>query len=43
MGASVLNSDRAVQMSVYVVRAFVKLRAVLLDHKVLADKLPAPE
>ena len=39
MAASVLNSDRAVQMSVYVVRAFVQLRAVLLDHKALADKL----
>jgi hypothetical protein len=38
MAASVLNSDRAVQMSVYVVRAFVQLRAVLLDHKSLADK-----
>jgi hypothetical protein len=37
--ASVLSSDRAVQMSVYVVRAFVQLRAVLLDHKSLADKL----
>ena len=43
MAASVLNSDRAVQMSVYVVRAFVQLRAVLLDHKVLADKLDALE
>ena len=33
MAASVLNSDRAVEMSVYVVRAFVQLRAVLLDTK----------
>jgi len=41
MTASVLNSDRAVEMSVYVVRAFVQLRAVLLDHKALADKLAA--
>ena len=39
MAASVLNSDRAVQTSVYVVRAFVQLRAVLLDHKALPDKL----
>lgn len=30
-------------MSVYVVRAFVQLRSVLLDHKVLADKLDALE
>jgi hypothetical protein len=43
MAASVLNSDRAVQMSVYVVRAFVQLRAVLLDHKALADKLASLE
>ena len=43
MAASVLNSERAVQMSVYVVRAFVQLRAVLLDHKALADKLASLE
>ena len=43
MAASVLNSDRAVEISVYVVRAFVQLRAVLLDHKALADKLAALE
>ncbi len=43
MGASVLNSDRAVQMSVYVVRAFVQLTAVLQDHKALADKLASIE
>ncbi len=42
MAASVLNSDRA-EVSVYVVRAFVQLRAVLLDHKALADKLDALE
>lgn len=43
MAASVLNSDQAVEMSVYVVRAFVQLRAVLLDHKALAEKLAALE
>jgi ORF6N domain len=43
MAASVLNSDRAVEMSVYVVRAFVQLRAVLLDHKALAEQLTALE
>ena len=43
MAASVLDSDRAVQMSVYVVRVFVQLRAVLLDHKALADKLASLE
>jgi hypothetical protein len=43
MAASVLNSDRAVEMSVYVVRAFVQLRAVVLDRKALAEKLAALE
>jgi len=39
MAASVLNSDRAVEMSVYVVRAFVQLRELLVDHQALAGKL----
>jgi hypothetical protein len=39
MAASVLNSARAVEMSVYVVRAFVQLRELLVGHKALADKL----
>jgi len=39
MAATVLNSPRAVQVSVYVVRAFVRLRRMLLGHKVLAAKL----
>jgi hypothetical protein len=43
MAASVLNSARAVEMSVYVVRAFVQLRAVLTGHKALADKLAVLE
>jgi ORF6N domain len=43
MAASVLNSERAVQMSVYVVRAFVQLRELMVDHKVLADKLDTLE
>ena len=43
MAASVLNSERAVQMSVYVVRAFVQLRELMVDHKVLAEKLDALE
>ena len=33
MAANVLNSERAVEMSVYVVRAFVKLREILATHK----------
>ena len=39
MLASVLNSDRAVQMSVSVVRAFVGMREQLAAHKELAKKL----
>ncbi len=39
MAASVLNSPRAVQISVYVVRAFVQLREMLSSNKALARKL----
>jgi phage regulator Rha-like protein len=39
MVASVLNTKRAIEVSVYVVRAFVKLREVLAAHKDLAQKL----
>jgi hypothetical protein len=39
MAASVLNSARATEMSVYVVRAFVQLRELLFTHQALADKL----
>ena len=39
MAANVLNSPRAVQMSVFVVRAFVKMREVLTQTRGLADKL----
>ena len=39
MAASVLNSPRAVEISVFVVRAFVKLRQLVLAHKDLAGKL----
>jgi arsenate reductase-like glutaredoxin family protein len=39
MAAAVLNSPQAVAMSVYVVRAFVKLRQILSDHRELAYKL----
>ena len=39
MVASVLNSPRAVEISVYVVRAFVRLREYLSSHKELAQKL----
>lgn len=39
MAATVLNSPRAVAMSVYVVRAFVRLRQTLSLHKDLAHQL----
>ena len=39
MAASILNSPRAIEMSVFVVRAFVRLREILHSHKELADKI----
>ena len=39
MAAMVLNSPRATEVSVYVVRAFVQLRDTLLTHKELAKRL----
>lgn len=39
MAAMVLNSQRAMEISVYVVRAFVKLRETLSSSKELAAKL----
>lgn len=39
MAASVLNNHRAIEVSVYVVRAFVELREMLRTHKELARKL----
>ena len=39
MAASVLNSPQAVEVSVFVVRAFVKLRELSVKHKKLANKL----
>lgn len=37
--ANVLNSPRAVEMGVHVVRAFVRLRELLASNKALAQKL----
>jgi hypothetical protein len=39
MAASVLNSPKAIEMSIFVVRAFVKLRTMLATHRQLAAKL----
>ncbi len=43
MAATILNSARAVEVSVYVVRAFVQLRAVLAGQAALAKKLEEVE
>ncbi len=43
MAANVLNSPRAVDASVYVIRAFVRLREVLATNAELAKKLDALE
>ncbi len=39
MAANILNSKRAVRMSVFVVRAFVKMRSLLAEHRELAKQL----
>jgi phage regulator Rha-like protein len=39
MLSSVLNSERAIQVNIAIMRAFVKLRELLLTHKELAQKL----
>ena len=39
MAASVLNTSRAVEVSVYVVRAFIRLRELLSTHAELSQKL----
>ena len=43
MAANVLNSPSAVQMSVFVVRAFVKMRGLITDTRELAGKLATLE
>ena len=39
MAATILNSPRAVQMSLVIVRAFVRLRQLVVNHKALSAKL----
>ncbi len=39
MAASVLNSKRAVDFSVHIVRVFVKLRQMIAEHKELSRKI----
>lgn len=37
--SNILRSDRAIEMGIAVVRAFVQLRALMVDHKTLRAKL----
>jgi hypothetical protein len=39
MAATILNTARATEVSVYVVRAFVQLRGLLVAHRELAKRL----
>ncbi len=43
MLSSVLNSERAIEVNIAIMRAFVRLREILLTHKDLADKIAALE
>ncbi len=39
MAASLLNSPRAVEVSLFIVRAFVALRRTISEHKELSQKI----
>jgi len=43
MLSSVLNSERAIQVNIAIMRAFVRMREILLTHKDLAAKITALE
>lgn len=43
MLSSVLNSERAIQVNIMIMRAFVKLKELLLTHKDLAEKIATLE
>jgi hypothetical protein len=43
MAASILNSRRAIGVSVYVVRAFVQLRIVIASNRAITRKLKEME
>jgi hypothetical protein len=43
MAANVLNSRRAVDMSVFVVRAFIKIRRMLMATREMTEKLQVLE
>jgi len=43
MLSSVLNSDRAVQVNIQIMRTFIKLRQLLASHKDLVEKIEKME
>ena len=43
MLSSVLNSERAVQVNIAIIRTFIKLREILATHKELAERLATLE
>ena len=43
MLSSVLNSERAIQVNILIMRAFTKLREVLINYKGLVEKIEALE
>src|SRR4030066_817613 len=43
MLSSVLNSERAIQVNIAIMRAFVRMRKMLLSHEELARKVNALE
>jgi len=43
MLSSVLNSERAIEVNIAIMRAFVRIREILLTHKDLAAKITALE
>lgn len=43
MLSSVLNSPRAVQVNIQIIRTFTKLREILADNKKLAEKVEKME
>lgn len=43
MLSSVLRSERAIRVNVEIMRTFVRLRAMMVEHKDLADRLDALE
>ncbi len=43
MAASVLNTPRAVEVSIAIVRTFIKLREMIIEYKDLTDRLDEME